>query len=805
MRRQLAYFWTLGWSFITLLLERAWSSFWPLLSILAVFAALCLTGIIFMFGKTGHTALLLIFIASAVLSAFYLGAGFRWPRRRDVERCIEAESGLRHRPLEMQHDKPVDGTSDAALALWHKQQKASQKFWTRLKIWRPRPDTAQQDPYSLRHAALLLLIIGIVVSPDGLTTRVKDGLRPPLEISLPFAKVALDVWIEPPAYTSAAAVFLATAQQGRTAATKATVPVNSTLKVRIAKSTFAPRLSIGDTKGSFTKAGDNNYTLEMPLTKSGDLTIKQGWFLPVGKWPITVTPDTAPEISILLAAPKERGGMKITYSAKDDHGITSLRSTIRPVKTDDPWISPDETIWLDVPFIRNSSRDSENFTINLAAHPLAGSLVQMVLTAEDDAGNVTHSAPQVFLLPERTFKHPTAARLNAERKRLMMFDDPLTTRIIARTLADIANRPALINEDKMVFLGLVIAVKRLGYDSDAESINSVVQLLWDLSLQLEDGGMARAQDDLTEALQRLSQALSDPNTPKEQLEELIQDVNNKIRHYMRAMANEMQQRGMLSQDNKPQASPEITQQLMKHMDMESLMEQMRQMSEGDTREQMQRTAEFLKNAFENMDMDRMEEMQKQQQKTMEQLQALQDLIHAQQSLVDKAHKAQNAQETKELAPEQTRLRKDLGDIMRQLGEKMELPDNFADADQDMKAAQEKLAQGNQPDGAKSAKDALDHLQQGMDSIMKQMAEQMKQVMLSFGFMPSQGNFREGADPLGRGGKEEGQGMESDVRLPDESERRRVQDIIRELRGRSNNWERPKIEREYIDRLLDTLN
>jgi hypothetical protein len=142
--------------------------------------------------------------------------------------------------------------------------------------------------------------------------------------------------------------------------------------------------------------------------------------------------------------------------------------------------------------------------------------------------------------------------------------------------------------------------------------------------------------------------------------------------------------------------------------------------------------------------------------------------------------------------------------MRQLGEKMELPDNFADADQSMKAAQEKLAQGNQPEGAKTAKEALDHLQQGMDSVMQKMAEQMKQVMLSFGFMPSRGNFREGADPLGRGGEDDGNG-DSDVRLPDESERRRVQDIIRELRGRSNNWERPKVERDYIDRLLDTLN
>src|SRR5690606_8302709 len=105
--------------------------------------------------------------------------------------------------------------------------------------------------------------------------------------------------------------------------------------------------------------------------------------------------------------------------------------------------------------------------------------------------------------------------------------DPVTRRITIRALAHIANRPHFINDDKIVFLGLVMAIRRLGYDGDEESVASVRQLLWDLAVRLEDGGLSQSQDDLAEALQRLSQALGDPNTPAEELERIIQEVNQK--------------------------------------------------------------------------------------------------------------------------------------------------------------------------------------------------------------------------------------------------------------------------------------
>lgn len=55
----------------------------------------------------------------------------------------------------------------------------------------------------------------------------------------------------------------------------------------------------------------------------------------------------------------------------------------------------------------------------------------------------------------------------------------------------------------------------------------------------------------------------------------------------------------------------------------------------------------------------------------------------------------------------------------------------------------------------------------------------------------------------RMGEEEGNGPHhgSQVKIPDEAEKKRVEEILKELRRRSGEMERPPEEREYYRRLL----
>jgi hypothetical protein len=166
--------------------------------------------------------------------------------------------------------------------------------------------------------------------------------------------------------------------------------------------------------------------------------------------------------------------------------------------------------------------------------------------------------------------------------------------------------------------------------------------------------------------------------------------------------------------------------------------------------------------------------------------------------------SRNIKTPKEGAAEQQAVRGKLGEVLRELSALSEMPE-FAKADQAMKEAQKALNEGDAPGSAQSQRQALDNLQKALDAILDQLAKNMK-PSLGFGG-PSEEGYGDGFDPLGRNMGDNGEGgMDTGaIKLPDEKERRRVQQILEELRGRSNEYQRPKVERDYIERLLETFD
>ena len=804
--RRAAYYWTLGWSFFTLLAERLWARLWAFFTVLMFFGAFAASGLIFKIGKTGHFALLIIFGSLALLTLFFIGRRFRLPRRAQVERRIERESGLKHRPLTMIHDKPEPGTPPAAAKLWYLQQAEVQKLFTRLRIWRPRPRVYKQDKYGLRFAAMAMLAVSLVLAQGHALERFKSALRAPAVFQLPQTQIAMDVWIEPPEYTNAAPVFLATAQTGRTTTENARVPAGSTLKLRVGGPKNPPHLRYnGQDIGTFAEAGPQSFTFETKLTESGLMEIRRGWWQKdLGSWSIDVTPDAPADLKILSVDTAERAALKITYTARDDYGVRGLKAVIAPSPDipDAPW---HETITIDLPFSGRETREAEQHVVDLAENAMAGVPVTIRLIATDDVGNKAESNIEYTVLPERQFKNPSAIIINNERKRLIRFSDPITYRITAATLARLANRPALVKEDLRVFLGLVVAIKRLGYSPHDDQIPGIRALLWHIALRLEDGGLQLAKQELRDALQRLKQALNDKNMSEEKLQELSEDVNRKTQQYMQELAKDMQQRMQQGggDQKQPEISPELAQKLMEKMDMSEMKELMEQMQHGDSREQMQAMTEYMQKMVEALDPNNA--MGEQDQKKLESLQKMEDLIQDQQQLMDKTGKMEQKQGAGEEAGEQGRIRKELGDVMREMGENMpEVPEQFGGADQEMKQSQQELGGGKPGESLPHQKQALEKLQEGQDQAMEKMAEQMKQMMMmgsGEGQGQNNGNYGQGFDPLGREDNNK-VNRGGDVKIPDEKERRRVQEIIQELRGRSNDWERPREERQYIDRLLD---
>lgn len=150
--------------------------------------------------------------------------------------------------------------------------------------------------------------------------------------------------------------------------------------------------------------------------------------------------------------------------------------------------------------------------------------------------------------------------------------------------------------------------------------------------------------------------------------------------------------------------------------------------------------------------------------------------------------------------EQEALRYILGSLMLESADKLEqVPEGMGKAELEMRGSSGKLGD-NQPAESIPHQDlAIKYLKEAQEQLQKTLSQRMQQ-MTGLGF---NGNQRH--DPLGRpyGGEEDGNGPHqgSPVKIPDEAEKKRVEEILKELRRRSGEMDRPPEEREYYRRLL----
>src|SRR5262249_9038862 len=131
-----------------------------------------------------------------------------------------------------------------------------------------------------------------------------------------------------------------------------------------------------------------------------------------------------------------------------------------------------------------------------------------------------------------------------------------------------------------------------------------------------------------------------------------------------------------------------------------------------------------------------------QQRAMNMMKDLQKLTNAQRQLLDQSHRQQQAQQGEQGDPSQQQgqqqgtpeqnaqaqeaLRRALGEMMREMGDMGgDIPMPLGRAERAMKQAGQALAQGDPGGAVPSQTEALDQLQQGLQSMAQQMMESMQ--------------------------------------------------------------------------------
>lgn len=816
-----------------LFLAFSWLGLWPLLPDLLRFALLGVLGLA---------------LATAILWAM------RTPRtsREEGMKRVETASNLQGRPLAALNDVPFDTTSPQGMALWRAHQASMASNVKRLAAGLPAPRTEVFDRWALRAPVLLVLVVAFFVAGPQRSERISQAFAPMQ--SAPIVPVRIDVWATPPAYTSLPPRTLlagVTVESESEPPIGAMLPTGSRLTILVSDPdavTASLTPMNGNPELPFTStqdAGTLEAVLDVDVTLN--LAVQRGTI----SLPLLITPDTPPTIRF-EGDPEATavGAIEIVYAAEDDYAVESAHADVEPA--DERYA--DATPLIDAPRIdlilpQTPTGGTVETTRDLSAHPWAGLDVDMTLVATDGAGQEATSETLTIRLPQRPFREPLARAL-VEQRRLLAVDTRARSYVLT-ALEGLALAPETFMEDQLTtFLALTVTTQRLRFADGNDDLLAVVEMLWQLALQVEDGDLSLAAERLREAEDNLSDALEN-GASEEEISALMDELRQAFQEYMQALAEQLQNQDMAQM---PQDMPMAN---LNPLAMQDMMDQIQDLAElGATdaaRELLEQLREQLEQLRGAQAMEQREPTPEEQQ-LRESMQELQAITREQQRLLDETFPfssdaqrqqvrppnqfsppgGENDQSNRPtpndnggpqndplegLAEQQRALEDQLQALMDQLRDLGLNPDQFGEAGEAMDGAGQMLEQGDPTTALGEQGRALEALRQGAQDLMEQLAQGEGQGgegqaqgpgqssgpgqgMPRITFGPG-GDGRRGTDPLGRPQRESGgRNAEGTVRIPEETDIQRARDILNEIQRRLGEQVRPQVERDYLDRLID---
>lgn len=621
------------WSAAAVLwIERLGVAFWPAIAGAAVVVGVALLGMPAVLPAWLHLALLAVSLGGiAVL-------GIRGWRRLPawcataIERRLERDSGLRHRPFSVLRDRPAGG-SETELALWRLHRARAMESVARLRLRGPDALLAANDPMALRAAATLLLVSGVVVAGPQAASRIASLFAPGFSGWRGAAAPLVQAWIMPPPYTGLPPIFL---PPSGSSASPIAVPRDSRLTISITGIGSRPDLSMGGTAHRMDALGTDSFEAAFTLTKSGKLRAGT-MFSDLAGWDLNVLPNESPVV--VWTAPPQRAGAslstKFPWKVSQRWGVAALQAELRPAGRPDL-----PSLVVPLPLPGTPKQASGSATTDLAENPYAGVQMTGRLVARDVSGQSGLSDGLDFVLPARSFHHPLARAIVEVRRRLALH--PRETGEAAADLAALAEAP-LPPDDRSGLTGSGIVVN-LAADAgllarpSAASVAEVQARLWTLALALDGALPDAAARALAEAQQRLREGLEDHargQMSDKELGKRLDALREALDKRLAEIARQAMQKGAMEKFD-PRS------QHLSSGAMDRLIRKMEQaVHEGRMQDAQQKLAELqkmldqLKNAH-IMSREEMQAQQEQARRGRQMMGAVQDLVRRETGLLDHA-------------------------------------------------------------------------------------------------------------------------------------------------------------------------
>ena len=526
---------------------------------------------------------------------------------------------------------------------------------------------------------------------------------------------------------------------------------------------------------------------------------------------------------------------------------------------------PEVIVPLPTPISGDRAQFEENLIDDFSKHPWANLPIKLTLSVLDAAEQQGQSVPRDMILPGRRFFAPAAAAV-IEMRRDLLWSKVNAPRIaqVLRAVSYRPNDVFRTEVSALRLRGVVRQLEvHAKYGLSDEIQDEIAEDLWGLALDLEEGVLADALDRMRRAQDRLNEAMKN-GASDEEIAELMDELRRATEDYLQQLQRQQAQEQDQNQNGQEgQQQPNEGMQMTQD-DLQKMMDRIQELMEEGRMAEAAEALKELQELMENMRVTEGQQGQQGQTAGEQAMEGLADTLREQQGLSDKAFRDlqeqynPNAQAGESDGNEgrnggQGRGQSHEGQGGRGQGEGQEQGQNGqggeegapgeGDANSERSLAERQQAlrdelsrqQGRLPgsgtEEGDAARDALDRAGRAMDQAEEalrggdlaeaidnqaQAMEALRESMRSLGEamaqneqnqQPGQGTTEsdrraDNQDPLGR--EQGGNGANSsDAPLaqgPDGADRARR--LLDEIRRRSGETERPELERDYLNRLLE---
>lgn len=844
---------------LAIVIERLLPALLPVAGIGAVFFILAWSGAFLALEPWGRAGLAGLLAFGLLYSARHLLA-FRLPDGREIDRRLDASRPDLHRPLATLADRPA-ANDPVAQALWREHRARAEQASRALQAESGDARLREKDRFALRAGLLAAVIAAAFVAGDEKATRLSlafDWTTP----KTPPVPPRLDAWIDPPAYTGRPPIFLsgAAANEAIRAPVGSTVTIRLTAARVEGQQTALPSLSLVHGSGlevPKVEAGADaakptpspGVAIERRILKAdGELRVVQG-DRDLAVWRLGVIPDLAPKVvlkeaKIESASPERqsRAGLRLIYSIEDDYGLAKADVIIERVTG-----TPGARTLFPPPATTLPLRVGDgSVLIETEDHAWAGSDVRLRIRVEDDLGQNAESETLTASLPQRPFTQALAKALVEQRRNLNFSpDDRSRVRLAFEALLFEPERYSAPIAD---FIALDMIRTALRNARKDERLREISDEMHDLAVAIENGDMTDAERRLREAEARLREAIERGATPEE-----IKRLAEELRRAMDQFLREFAERALQDRDRNTQERPQISpDRMLSQRDLQDMLRKIEEMARSGNTAEAQRLLNELRQILENLRSARRQDVDPRMRELGKQIEELDRLQREQRDLRDRTfrdsqqgnprnqrrpqqgqqgqqgqrqqgqrgqQRGQQGQDGDEGEPSLEEQQQALRERLRQLRERlkqngMQEGEGFGDADQGMEDAEGQLGQGKPGDATQGQQRALDGLGRAADGMARELQRQMGEGE-GEGEGPGMGrpdgqprNRADGRpDPLGRNQpnmrrdfEDHSRGLE-DYGRAEGTISERAERVLRELRRRLGEFERPREELDYLERLL----